>query len=157
MVSLPVIFNSMGLVMKEVQINEILSTNEESQKYGLVLTFEEAEEIIEARSSVLQSYGRIELGTGPTGKLISSFCSSAFIEQEEYAATMKDLQEVFYYMKNETEDSMGDDELIEVIKDFFENTCRGSIELLKGRELETFSKECRHRNGAGTNFMKGEI
>lgn len=141
--ALPSIFNSMNTALKEIQTDEILQSNRVSQKYGLVLTTEEANEIIEARDHILQSYGRIELDSGITTKLIASFCSSSFIAQEDYASTLKELHEIFYYMKNETEDEIGDDGLIETIKDFFDNFCKGSMELLKGRELEAYARNCR--------------
>lgn len=138
--------SSINGALKEIQINEMLLTNEESQKYGLVLTAEEVKEIIEVRNQVLKSYGRIELDIGVTRKLIHNFCTSAFITQEDYETTINDLQEVFYYLKNETEDSIGDDELIYIIKDFFNNSCGGSMELLMGRELEIFARNCRRKN-----------
>lgn len=140
---LPSIFNPMGAVLKGMLTDEILRTNEVSQKYGLTLSAAEAREIVEARGHVLQSYGRVELDMGVTRKLIGSFCTSPFINQEDYPSTLKELQEIFYYMKNETEDRLGDDELIGILKDFFENDCGGSIELLQGRELEAFARKMR--------------
>jgi hypothetical protein len=143
---LPNVFDSMNIMLREMQINELLRVNEESQKYGLTLTAAEVKEIIEARNQVLQSYGRVELEMEVTRKLMRHFCASSFINQEDYLATIKDLQEIFYYLKNETEDEIGDDELIAIIKDFFNNSCGGSIELLKERELEAYVRNCRRKN-----------
>ncbi|MGE5631976.1 MAG: DUF6323 family protein [Caulobacteraceae bacterium] len=154
--TLPSIFRSMNLIMSEVQISEMLQTNEESQKNGLTLTTEDAKEIIEARNHTLQSYGRVELDIEVSKKLIRSFCNSPFINQEDYATTLKELQEVFYYMKNETEDKIADDELIEIIRDYFDNYCEGSIELLQGRELEAFARAVRRKNQLTDLFMEGE-
>lgn len=145
---LPGVFNSMGSVMQEIQRNEILQTNEVSAKYGLTLTAEEAAEIVEVRNQLLQGYGRIELDMEAARKLITNLSASAFICQEEYASVIKELQEVFYYLKNETDDELGDDKLIEIIKELFENSCEGSIELLKGRELEAFVREYRQQKYA---------
>ena len=52
--------------------------------------------------------------------------------------------EIFYYFKNETLDLIGDDELIELMRDYYENRCKGSLELLKYRELEKLSKNIRY-------------
>ena len=141
--TLPSIFNSMGSIMKEIQTNEILQTNEVSKKYGLALTAFEAAEIVEVRNHLLQSYGRVELDMEATRKLIYNFSASPFINQEDYVSALKDLQEIFYYLKNETNDEIGDDNLIEIIKDLLNNTCEGSIELLQGRELDAFIRDYR--------------
>ncbi|KUO73105.1 MAG: hypothetical protein APF77_20785 [Clostridia bacterium BRH_c25] len=141
--SLPSIFNSMGSMMKELQVNEILRTNEETKKYGLILTAEEAAELVEVRNQLLRSYGRVELDMEATRKLINSISDSPFINQEDYASVVKELQEVFYYLKNETDDEIGDDSLIEIIKDLLNDSCGGSIELLQGRELAAFVRDYR--------------
>lgn len=125
------------------QINKILNLNEETILYGLKLKKEDIMQIIEVRNQVVTGYGRIELGTDVINKLIKSFYNCPFIEQDDYMLTIMELQEVFYYMKNETEDRISDDELIEILKDFFENYCRGSIELLQGREIESFARNQR--------------
>jgi len=46
-------------------------------------------------------------------------------------------------MKNETEDSIGDDELISLMQESFNHSCEGSIELLKNRELALFARNMR--------------
>ncbi|HYE80823.1 MAG TPA: DUF6323 family protein [Clostridia bacterium] len=153
--TLPSIFNSMGSLMKELQVSEMLKTNEETEKYGLILTAEEAAELVEVRNQLLHSYGRVELDMEATRKLIRSFSASPFISQEEYAASIKELQEVFYYLKNETEDEIGDDNLIEIITGLLNDSCGGSIELLRGRELEAFIREYRLKRRMNDCLMEG--
>ena len=150
--NLPSIFNSMDSLMKEMQTNEILKVNEKTEKYGLTLTAEDAVEIVEIRNHLLRSYGRVELDMEATKKLIHCFSTSPFINQEDYAASLKELQEIFYYLKNETADEIGDDNLIEVIKDLFDNSCEGSIELLQGRELAAFVRGYRTK-GQGKDYL----
>lgn len=125
------------------QIQEIVALNEKTRVYGLALSSHEVMQLIEVRNQLLKGHGRIEMGTETMKKLIDSFYMSPFIQQDDYMLTLMELQEVFYYMKNETEDQISDDELIEIIKDFFENCCRGSVELLQGREIETFARNQR--------------
>lgn len=152
----PIIFDSMNKVLEEIQINEILEINEESKKYGLILTAEEATEIMEGRNRVLKSCGRVELGIEVTKIIIQKFSNSSFINQEEYTLALNELHEVFYYMKNETEDKIGDSELIDIIKNYFDNFCGGSLELLKGRELETFARNFRRGNQITDYLLEGE-
>ncbi|MBC2582093.1 DUF6323 family protein [Clostridium sp. DJ247] len=138
------IFNSGEGSLNELYVNELLQTNEETKKYGLVLTFEDVLQIINVRNKVLKSYGRIELSFQVTKKFIEVFSSSAFINDKNYVRALNEMQEVFYYLKNETEDKLCDDELIELIKDLFENSCEGSVELLYG-SLEEFSRNFRKK------------
>lgn len=135
---LPSMFDAMNAALKEMQIQEILDLNQTSAKFGLTLTVAEVQEIITARNQALQGYGRVELDLEIIRKLILNFCDSSLIAQEDYVATLEELLEVFYYLKNETDDTIGDAELLRIIKDFFENTCGGSLELLRGQELDEF-------------------
>lgn len=142
--NLPNIFNFEQTMLSEVYINELLQTNEETKKYGLELTLEDSLQIINTRNKVLKNYGRIELSFEVTKKLIEGFASSAFINDKNYVEILNELQETFYYLKNETEDKLGDDILIELMKDLFENSCEGSIELLNSN-LEGVSRNFRKK------------
>ena len=46
------------------------------------------------------------------------------------------MQDAFYYFKNESDDRISDDELIEYMKDTFDGKAQGSIEYLTGTSLE---------------------
>lgn len=76
---------------------------------------------------------------------MQNLCKSPFINKESYLGVINELQEIFYYMKNETEDSIGDDEIIEMIDDLYNNSCGGSIELLK-EKIQCFSQDVRCKN-----------
>jgi hypothetical protein len=128
---LPIVLNSMNAIGKERLVNEILEMNDESREFGLVLTPQEAVQILEARNRSLQQLGRIELGIGVSQSIIHGFCNSSYIAPEDYVVTLNELHEIFYYMKNETEDKIGDDQLIKTMKDYFEGSCGGSLDLLK--------------------------
>ena len=130
-------------LMLQQTINDLVATNEKSQEYGLVLTQKDAIELIETRNFSLKSLDRIEVGSGVIEKIVTAFCDSTFILQSNYTEILHELIDTFYYMKNETLDLIGDDELIEIMKDIFENRCRGSLELLQGRELETLARNIR--------------
>ncbi|WP_273327251.1 DUF6323 family protein [Vallitalea guaymasensis] len=138
----------------EQQVNEIIRLNEETVKYGLTLSKHEIKQIIDVRNDLLRGYGRIELGTEVINKLIKSFYNSSYIQQDMYMSTLMELQEVFYYMKNETEDNLSDDEIIEILREFFEDYCKGSIELLQGREIENFARNQRIKYQE-SDFLKG--
>ncbi|KUG04092.1 hypothetical protein ASZ90_018499 [hydrocarbon metagenome] len=134
------LYQSLG---KQPDISEVLETNQESQKYGLILKASEAQEIISARNQSVKSHGRIELGSELISKIITLFCRSPFMRREEYTMIINELIDIFYYFKNETRDLVGDDELLVVMNEFFNNSCQGSLELLRSRELVLYARELR--------------
>lgn len=132
-----------SLVTKQA-IEEIEKCNIVTASYGLVLSHAEAVELVETRSEALKSNGRIEFGGGIIDKLILKFCDSPFLSQDNYAFTLNDLIETFYYFKNESIDNISDDELISLMKKYFDNNCEGAVELLQNRELEILAHNIRY-------------
>jgi hypothetical protein len=122
---------------------EIQQCNEETLEYGLKLSEEDIKDVISTRSEALSSSGRVEFGGGIIKKIIFMFCDSPYISQFHYAETLNDLIETFYYYKNETIDKLSDDELIEAMKNFFDNQCQGSMELLKHKYLDGMASNIR--------------
>jgi hypothetical protein len=133
------IYRSLGGVVKQLHLGEVLATNQESQKYGLVFSAAEAEELIQVRNLAIRTHGRVELGVEVVQKIIIAFSRSAFINQDEYAATIGELLDMFYQMKNETDDEMGDEELIALMLEYYNGSCEGSLDLLRDRELALFA------------------
>lgn len=123
-------------------MTELLELNEKTKEYGLVLTPQEIERMMAARSQILYGYGRVELSIQVTKELIESFSDSSFIQQESYADTLNELHEIFYYLKNETEDRISDRKLLYRMKEMFEDDCEGSLDLLKSR-LEEYAEAFR--------------
>lgn len=149
------IFQSLNLGMQDQLVTELLELNESTQSYGLSLTRLEIQQMLEERSRILRSYGRVELSMDVTKTLIESFAASPFIRQESYADTLNELHEIFYYLKNETEDRMGDRKLLDWMKTVFGEGCEGSLELLKGR-LEEDAREFRRELQRSDSAQEGE-
>jgi hypothetical protein len=124
-------------------VSGILSCNKTTSRYGLTLSETEAFELAETRSEALCSSGRIEFSNGIINKLILEFCDSPYISRQNYVDTINELVEIFYYFKNETLDEIDDDDLITYLKRCFDNSCYGSLELLKNRELENLARNIR--------------
>ena len=135
-------FVSAGLIRKQVA-GEVVKCNGYTQRFGLVLTQEQAMELVETRSLALSDNGRIEFGGGVIDKIIKEFCGSPYISMDNYAQTIHELIEIFYYYKNETMDLISDDGLIKVMKSSFDGVCQGSLDLLSGRELYRLAKNLR--------------
>jgi hypothetical protein len=130
-------------IIKQHALNDIMKCNDFTVNYGLILTEQQAVELVETRIVALSANGRIEFGGGVINRLINMFCDSPFITMHNYSMTMHELIEMFYYYKNETLDLLGDDELIRYMKLYFDGTCQGSLELLSGRELARLARNIR--------------
>lgn len=132
------------VMMSKLAVSEIIKCNEITSQYGVILSPKEALELVETRSVSLSGNGRIEFAGGIINKMILKFCSSPFLSQFNYATTLNELIETFYYFKNETLDELSDDELISLMKKYFDHNCQGCMELLQNRELETLARNIRY-------------
>lgn len=137
----------MELVSDQMQIGNVLETNQYTQKYGLALSEEDAQIIIAERRNTLMAEKRVEFGQGILPRLIYEFCDSSYISQDNYLETMVRLQEIFYFYKNETMDELTDNELIHFMKEQFETVCYGDLEYLEGTCLDIFSQAVRSGYG----------
>lgn len=132
-----------NLLYKEV-FNDIIQCNEVTREYGLKLSEKDIKEIIDTRNIALQKSGRIEFNGQIINKIITSFCDSPYISQYNYSETINELVEIFYNYKNETLDYISDDELIEIMKENFDNYCQGSLEILEGKVLYKIAENIRN-------------
>lgn len=130
-------------MLKVQAVNEIVKCNDITGEYGLTLTAEQAAELVETRTQALNASGRIEFGGGIIEKIIKEFCDSPYLIMSNYAESLHDLVELFYFYKNETMDMVGDDELISFMKEAFDGICQGSMDLLSGKELYKIARNIR--------------
>ncbi len=124
-------------------IGELSACNAFAARFGLVLTEKQLEELVENRFEVLTNTGRIEFGEGILKKLILTFCDSPYMTQENFAETLSELLESFYYFKNESMDRISDDELLEYMKSVFDGRAQGSADYLSGTSLEELCRYAR--------------
>lgn len=149
----PRMLHSLNSSMLEKYTDEIIEVNQTANEFGLVLTRDEIKNIIVSRNQVLQNYGRVELSVDVTKELAEVFCASPYVDDKNYVSTLYELQEIFYYVKNETEDKIGDSPLIGVMKDYFDDVCNGSLELLKSK-LEEFAERFRGDAAFRKSFLE---
>lgn len=103
----------------------------ECRSAGLTVSQKQALALAEAQTSALEDTGRIEIAGGAAAKLLLAFDGSAWIDESNFEAVYSRLIAIFYEMKNETHDRIGDDELIDYLQRTFETVCRGSTKLLR--------------------------
>ncbi|MEG2597381.1 MAG: DUF6323 family protein [Oscillospiraceae bacterium] len=135
---------SINHMLKLQTITELRDCNEYTQQFGLSLTDTQIHQLAEKRFEALEDNGRVEFGEGILKKLIRTFCDSPYLTQINYEETMEALQDSFYYFKNESEDLLSDDELIEFMKDAFDTVCEGSIDYLNSTSLEKLCRDIRN-------------
>lgn len=135
--------NWMELLGKEERVNAILKTSEGIEKYGLSITKKDAEELAVAGKNSLKEQRRVEFNGGIMPKLISEFCDSSYIQQDNFMEILTQLQDIFYQYKNEMMDEITDDELIHFMKEQFETICYGDLEYLAGTCLNNFATAIR--------------
>ena len=131
------------VLQKKEQLSKVMGTNEITKRYGLALSEQEAQLILEEQKGALKKYQRAEFGTGITSKIIYEFCDSSYIDQNSYVDTIIRLQEIFYRYKNEMLDEITDDELLHLMKEQFELICYGDLDYLEGTCLDHFAQAVR--------------
>ena len=107
----------------------------------MTLTAAQAAELVAARREALVQTGRVEFGSGVTERLIRAFYTSPYLTKETYAETLQALTELFYQLKNETDDRVGDDALLAEMRARFDDDCRGSLDLLAGDAMPAFVRD----------------
>ncbi len=125
-------------------IEDLRECNQLTLRYGLSLNEQEMQNIVNKRFAALKDTGRIEFGQGILKKLITEFCDSPYIMQDNYEDIIIELQDSFYYFKNESNDLISDDELISFMKLHFDGICQGSLEYLNDMTLEDLCRNTRY-------------
>lgn len=136
-------FELMSAARQKLKLENVLACNKDTELYGLVLSQEEAKNLMISRNNSLNENQRIEFGRGILTKIIYEFCDSQYVNQESYAEILSELQEIFYLFKNETQDEVTDDELLHFMKRQYEEICFGDLEYLKSTCLERYSRAVR--------------
>lgn len=135
--------NWLDLLQNKNQLSKVIETNQYTKQFGLTLSQQDAQLILENRKMALREQKRIEFGEGITPKLIHEFCDSGYIDQSNYVDTIIRLQEIFYLYKNEMNDGITDDELIHLMKEQYEMLCFGDLDYLESTCLSDFAQAVR--------------
>lgn len=116
----------------------LLEMNAATIEYGLVLSKEEIEMLLQERKNELKRQQRVEFGEGILPKLIMEFCNSAYIYADNYAETIVRLQAIFYTFKNELGDEIPDTEILQFMYAQYEQFCGGDLDYLESACLENW-------------------
>ena len=139
--------NWLDVLQSQNQLAKVIETNQYTERFGLILSQQDAQQILDNRKTALQEQRRVEFGEGIVPKIIFEFCDSDYIDQSNYVDTIIRLQEIFYLYKNETEDKLSDDELLHLMKEQYENPCHGDLDYLESACLERVARAARAGGG----------
>lgn len=135
--------NWMQILSGQNQLVKVIATNQVTEKFGLVLSEEDAKLLVNEKSKSLKEQKRIEYGESILPKIIYEFCDSDYISQRNYVETIGRLQDIFFLYKNEMMDEISDDELLHFMKEQFETVCYGDLEYLESTCLDVFAQAIR--------------
>lgn len=147
--------NSIQLSQNSDAVMELVRLNEKTKERGLILTPDDAKTLVVSRNKVLRDHARVELSIGVLKELIEVFSTSPYMDQEHYVDTLNELQEIFYYLRNETEDKFSDAKLIQLMNESYNGSCAGSIELLRSK-TEEFAEDFRRNIALPNSLCKGD-
>lgn len=122
---------------------ELERSRETLTRYGLSLSDTAVRELAARHADALRETGRVEFGGGILPKLLTTFASSPYLEQETCGETLAELQELFYGFKNESGERLGDDELLDAMRAAFDGPAGGAAEYLAGVSLEELCRAAR--------------
>jgi hypothetical protein len=105
----------------------LIKCGAELERFGLHLSRQEIKTLVVAEQETLIACGRLELGEGILPRLIHAFCDSPYILRADTFDTLNALQELFYAYKNDLDDALSDDELLEAMHKLFHNKAQGSM------------------------------
>ena len=135
--------NWMEQMNGQMWLEQVRETNQYTEKYGLTLTPEDTEILQAEKNQILKKERRVEFGESLLPRIIYTFCDSSYISQDEYVDTLVRLQEIFYLYKNEMQDEITDEELLNFMKEQFETVCFGDLQYLEGTCLDIFAQAVR--------------
>jgi len=110
---------------------DLAACNKASAPHGLSLTPEQVYALAERRVEALRETQRVEFGRGILVELVTAFASSPYLTAENYDSTLAELQDIFYHLKEESEEQVPDNELIDAMRHLFDNETHGVTETLE--------------------------
>lgn len=126
---------------------ELIAGRQVWEQFGMVLSPRQAVMLAQHQAAALPDTGRIDFGGGvlkKTGRRLLRL-SSPYIQPADWAGTLAELTTIFYALKNETRDLVGDDALIAAMAARFQ-TVGGSLEALSSTEPIRFLRNAAERN-----------
>ena len=125
------------------ELARVLCLNEKTKSYGLSLSEADARVLFADRKNILMEKRRVEFGAGILPQIIDTFYDSPYLYQDNYVETLGRLMDIFYEYKNESMDTLTDEELLSFMEEAFNGECQGSADYLEETILEKMARAIR--------------
>lgn len=116
--------------------------------FGLFISPQQAQALVQGQAAALQAAGRVEFGEGILPRMAFAFCNSPYVAPGTFTDILSELTEIFYYFKTESGEQLTDDELLENMKAAYDGPCGGHIPYLRETLLEELARSARLGGGA---------
>lgn len=125
----------------------LIDLNSQTGEYGLVLTVKQINKLANSVQNALRESDRVEIGAGIMPVLAEEFCTSIFVNQDNYASLLEDLIYIFFQVKTAVCDRISDRNLVRLLKDYYENKAYGSVEIMRESDIDRLIKYIEMENG----------
>ena len=71
--------NWLDVLQSQNQLAKVIETNQYTERFGLILSQQDAQQILDNRKTALQEQRRVEFGEGIVPKIIFEFCDSDYM------------------------------------------------------------------------------
>jgi len=113
-----------------VATRELELCNATIGRYGLSLSTTDIQALVVGRIEALDETERVEFGSGVAKDLVLGFAGSPFVVQITFTQTLIELQDLFYEFKNESQEQVTDEELIQTMRSLYDDVANGDMERL---------------------------
>jgi len=79
---------------------------------------------------------------------VLAFSSSVYVSQSSFVQTVLELQDLFYLFKNESEELIPDDDLIQTMRLLYDDVAQGDMERLTEALFDALGRHVREEAGA---------
>lgn len=134
------LFQWMECAEQDNEVQQLLNCFDQKQT-GLVLTGSQCMELIECHREMLREYGRIEFNQGILPDLIQTFIDSPYLEEDTLLDLLEQLQELFFFAKNQCHDHIDDQVLLDWMRDCFDHEAAGSVELVYAQLMQSLEED----------------
>lgn len=135
---------------KETIKNNLTLINDRTKEFGLILTEEQIENLIDVRKYALSDNSLLEIGSSILEDIILEFYTSPYISKIDYDETLYELVNIYYTLREQFNYRIPDAYIIKLMREHFDDDAYGSTELLSKLVIDDIL------NKKGTKYYIGE-
>ena len=102
------------------EIAKLSTLNKLLLKNSLILKPNDIERLIITKNTILHDLNRVEINNNLLYKIINEFCTSPFLEQDNFITVVEEITELVYLFEAKISNVLTDDEIIHYLKSEYE-------------------------------------